>query len=144
MSDDLKTAETIDITKSTAKDYLVRYWYFVVIVFICISNVVVWNMLNSKTAELKEATNKLSLQKSLDETNAKLAEVLKRENEIYPKLLETKKELAIASSKLAEIQAGIALTGKETIGAEVSKMDLNALSGYLITMGYPNKVISIK
>lgn len=144
MSPSLSPNPIINIPNSTVKSYIVRYWYLFVIVLFVISNTVMWSMFNNKCIELSTANSQLSVQKSLDETNAKLNEIVSRENDVYPKLLEIKRDLSAASSKLSAIQTSIIITKKETISEEVSKMDLNDMSSYLLSNGYRNRVISVK
>jgi hypothetical protein len=134
----------IDVSSGNIRKYAIHYWYLVV-VFICVGcSIFLWQRSVSKTAELEELKGRINIQKSLDETNAKLNEVLKRENEIYPKLLETKRELTLASEKLSKIQNDIKLIGKDTVKDEVSKMDLNDISVFLNSYGYTNRITSCK
>ena len=140
MEPSINPTPDINTSNSTVKSYIIKYWFVFVIVLFIISNTVLWSMYNSKSIELSSATSKLNMQKSLDETHAKLDDILNREKDVYPKLLEIKREMSVASTKLADLQASVVLTKKEKIGEEVSKMDLNGMSSYLFSVGYSNAI----
>jgi septal ring factor EnvC (AmiA/AmiB activator) len=114
----------------------------VIVVFLSVSVVVLWNKFNSKSVELDSLKSNTNIQKVLSDTKAKLDEVHKRQEEIYPQLIEANKKLKDQSDKLSKIQADIKLVKKEKINEEVSKMDLGDMSLYLLSVGYPNSIVS--
>ena len=102
----------------------------------------VWHLYDSKSKELDSLKRQLNVQYSIDETNSKLKELIDRETNLYPKLQAQKESLTIANKKLDDIQIKIGLIGKDKVNAEVSKMDINALSSYLNEHGYGNTITS--
>lgn len=102
----------------------------------------VWHLYDSKSKELDSLKRQLNVQKSIEETNARLKAVEDREANLYPKLQAQKDSLNIANKKLDIIQEKIGLIGKDKINAEVFKMDINALSIYLNEHGYGNTITS--
>lgn len=116
--------------------------FAVIFILNCIGGLFVWNLYDNKSKELDSLKRQLRVQAIVDETNSKLKELIDRETNLYPKLQAQKDSLIIANNKLDDIQAKIGLVGKDKFNAEVSKMDINALSNYLNEHGYSNTITS--
>lgn len=113
-----------------------------IVVINCFVGLFVWHLYDNKSKELDSIKKQISVQQSIDETNSILKNLEDREANLYPKLQAQKESLVTANKKLDDIQAKIGLVGKDKINAEVSKMDLNALSDYLNQRGYSNTITS--
>ena len=128
---------------SSALNIKIGIILIVFLVLNVVSGLFVWHLYDSKSKELESVKRQLNVQRSIDETNAKLKDLFDRESNLYPKLQAQKDSLINANNKLDIIQAKIGLIGKDKVDAEVSKMDISALSNYLNTHGYGNTIISI-
>jgi septal ring factor EnvC (AmiA/AmiB activator) len=130
-----------DLFTTSSLKFKITIVLIVVFILNCIGCLFVWQLYNSKSKELESLKKQINLQQSISETNAKLDDMFKREKDLYPQLVATKNELAANNIKLADIQKAIKLTRKDVIDAEVNKMDLNSISNYLSSRGYPNTII---
>jgi hypothetical protein len=138
-----------DINLNLVKDELIqnktislKIIIIILVIINCFGGLFVWHLYDNKLKELNSIKSQLNIQKSIDETNAKLKGMIDRETNLYPKLQAQKDSLLKANKKLDNIQAKIGLVRKDKINAEVSKMDINALSSYLNEHGYSNAIIS--
>lgn len=133
----LKTAEQ-KITVSTIQ----AHWREILIVFLIITFVFMWNRMNNAVAELKAKQSTFESLKKIDKIDETLKVVAEHQQD-YPRLDGIVNQLDAARQQIKVLDAKITLMGKDKFRADASKLSIDQLSQEFFTLGYPNTVVKV-
>lgn len=129
-------------TKQEIKSFSLHYWYLILIILLLIASVVLWQRGESKQKIINEQAAALQVAGTVQAIEAKLAELRKREAELYPELAKKLAQLDKDEAALAKKRKELTNGKREKISKQVDKMDINAVSREFNTMGFANSVTS--
>ena len=124
------------------KQVIYSHWYVFFITILIGILIIMWQSNINVNKQLDTLKLQSKLQESIEETEKKLADMKKREAELYPELQkkyseydELIKKIKIEKDKLNDIN-------RQKIKKELDKANLNDISGQFNTYGFSNSIVS--
>jgi predicted nuclease with TOPRIM domain len=127
--------------KQEGKDFILHYWQFLVILGMIISLVVVWNMREDERKEKESLKNRIQMEGTIKEIEARLEAMHKREAE-YEEVYKAQDKLKASIASLEKERRELDKKKKEKLKNEIEKMDTITLSNTFKQLGIPNTIKS--
>jgi biopolymer transport protein ExbB/TolQ len=124
------------------KELLMKYYMEIIVIVCGIIMIALWQNNLSNIKELDELKKTIAVTEEINKLDSKLADMKKREAELYPLLQKKENELTITLNELDKKRLQLDKIKKEQVKYEINKMDINAVSNLLTELGYTNTVIS--
>ena len=120
---------------------IASHWREIVIMGLVIGSIVMWQMWHSTRAELaakEETFNRLGKIEDIDKS---LKEVQTRQDEVYPKIDETIRQIEAARGQINILEKKIKAPVQSQYQAAANKMSLEDLSKDFTSLGYVNQIV---
>ena len=120
---------------------ILSHWREILIMGLVIGSIVMWQMWHSTKAELtakEETFNRLGKIEDIDKS---LKEVQIRQDEVYPKIDETIRQIEAARGQINILEKKIKAPVQSQYQAASNKMSLEDLSKDFTSLGYVNQIV---
>jgi len=121
---------------------VVSYWKEICIIALIIASIFFWQKWQSKATELEVYKGQHQTEETLKKVNEKLAEIVEREKNLYPKIEAEISKLNKNITDLEKIKKFYEdnKPKKETTSNEINKLKLEEISKYFFNLGYSNTI----
>lgn len=135
-------SETNENAEKTWKTRLLNNWQLIIILLFLVLTLFLWEQNKSKQLQLDRQAAVIQVAEDIKKIDSKLAEMKKREEELYPIIAKQIAKLESVELSIEKARKELANERKKQLESKLDKMDLSDLSDTLNTMGYPNHITS--